>query len=83
MLLMFMVALVCLWVTPLKLKTQKTAAVLIKVSDMWNALMVFVFAALMEIQQFTTFIVGENCDAIKFYNEELHGYKCFDIVTLQ
>jgi hypothetical protein len=88
--LMFLAALLCLWVTPLKLKTQKTAVVLTEVLNAWNALDVFVVsivAALMEIQQFAAFIVGENCDAInaalaEFYDEELEGDdKCFDVVA--
>ena len=88
--LMFLVALLCLWVTPLKLKTQKTAVVITEVLNAWNALDVFVVsivAALMEIQQFAAFIVGENCDAInaalaEFYDEELEGDdKCFDVIA--
>lgn len=64
--------------------------VVTEVFNAWNALDVFVvsvIAALLEIQQFAAFIVGDSCDAIndvlvKEYDTELnHDDTCFDVVA--
>jgi len=86
----FLVALLLLWVTPLTLRMQKFCVVMTEVLNAWNALDVFVIsivAALMEIQQFASFIVGDSCDLInevlkENMDTELEGDdKCFDVVA--
>jgi len=86
----FCAALLALWVTPLTLKFQKGFVVLTEVLNAWNALDVFVvsiIAALLEIQQFAAFLVGDNCDTIneileEYMDDELDGDdKCFDVVA--
>lgn len=86
----FLVALLLLWVTPLTLRIQKFCVVMTEVLNAWNALDVFVIsivAAIMEIQQFASFIVGDSCDLInevlkENMDTELEGDdKCFDVVA--
>ena len=86
----FMTALLLLWITPLTLRVQKFCVVMTEVLNAWNALDVFVVsivAALMEIQQFASFIVGDSCDIInevlkETMDTELEGDdKCFDVVA--
>ena len=88
--LLFLLALMILWVTPLTVKFQKTAVVVTEVLNAWNALDVFVvsvIAALLEIQQFAGFIVGDSCDVIndilkEDFDTEMHGDdKCFDVIA--
>ena len=86
----FLTALLVLWVTPLTLRVQKFCVVITEVLNAWNALDVFVIsivAALLEIQQFASFIVGDSCDLIneilkETMDSELNGDdKCFDVVA--
>lgn len=79
-----------LWVVPLTLSMQRTIFVLAEVLNAWSALDVFcisIAAALLEIQQFAAFIVGDSCDAINVFLAEfmdplLEGDdKCFDVVA--
>lgn len=86
----FLVALLLLWITPLTLRLQKFCVVMTEVLNAWNALDVFVVsivAALMEIQQFASFIVGDSCDLVnevlkENMDSELEGDdKCFDVVA--
>lgn len=80
-----------LWVVPLKLKMQQKLFLAAEIFNAWSALDVFVvsiIAALLEIQQFAAFIVGDACDSInelleENWDEELHGDdKCFDVVAI-
>lgn len=83
-------AMLFLWLTPLTLAMQRSLFVLAEVLNAWSALDVFciaIAAALLEIQQFAAFIVGDSCDAInvllaEFFDEQLDGDdKCFDVVA--
>lgn len=82
--------LVVLWFCPLTLPTQRRLFVLTEVFNAWSALDVFcisIAAALLEIQQFAAFIVGDSCDGInvilaKYLDTQLDGDdKCFDVVA--
>jgi hypothetical protein len=79
-----------LWVVPMTLSTQRQLFVLAEVLNAWSAVDVFciaIAAALLEIQQFAAFIVGDSCDSINVILEEymdpiLDGDdKCFDVVA--
>ncbi|RYH28277.1 hypothetical protein EON65_12820 [archaeon] len=86
----FMVCLFVLWLVPLTLDRQRQCFVLAEVLNAWSTLDVFcvsIAAALLEIQQFAAFIVGDSCDKInkileQFLDEQLDGDdKCFDVVA--
>jgi len=79
-----------LWVVPLTLAWQRSLFVLAEVLNAWSALDVFciaIAAALLEIQQFAAFIVGDSCDGInvilaEYLDGPLEGDdKCFDVVA--
>jgi hypothetical protein len=79
-----------LWLVPMTLGWQRTLFVLAEVLNAWSALDVFcisIAAALLEIQQFAAFIVGDSCDSInvileEYMDEALEGDdKCFDVVA--
>ena len=79
-----------LWFTPLPRKTQMFLYSIIEILDAWSCLDVFVLgiiAALVEIGQFTEFIVGDKCDAInpfieKYFSKTLEGHNtCFEVQT--
>lgn len=83
-------AMLVLWLVPLTLSTQRTLFVLAEVLNAWSALDVFciaIAAALLEIQQFAAFIVGDSCDSInvilaEYMDPILDGDdKCFDVVA--
>lgn len=85
-----MVCLSILWLVPLTLSKQRQLFVLTEVFNAWSTLDVFcisIAAALLEIQQFAAFIVGDSCDSInvileKYLDEKLDGDdKCFDVVA--
>jgi hypothetical protein len=85
-----MVTLIFLWFYPMRLKSQKSLFTLAEVFNAWSALDVFtlsIAAALLEIQQFAAFIVGDSCDGInkilkKYLNQQLDGDdKCFDVIA--
>lgn len=88
----FLSVLLIVWLTPLTLNTFRQLVVLSEVCNAWNAIDVFVvavLAALLEIQQFAEFLVGDSCDAINeklaendVIDEMLHGDdKCFDVIA--
>jgi hypothetical protein len=75
---------------PLSLKMQQRLFTLAGVCNAWSALDVFVvsiMAALLEIQQFAAFVIGDACDGINVWlaknmDEQLHGDdKCFDVIA--
>jgi hypothetical protein len=75
---------------PLSLKMQQRMFTLVGVCNAWSALDVFVvsiIAALLEIQQFAAFVIGDACDGInawlaKNMDEQLDGDdKCFDVIA--
>ena len=79
-----------LWFWPMTIKAQRRTFVLLEVLNAWSALDVFcvaIAAALLEIQQFASFIVGDSCDGIneilsKYLDPYLDGDdKCFDVVA--
>lgn len=79
-----------LWIVPLSLHRQRQVFVLAEVLNAWTALDVFcisILAALLELQQFAAFIVGDSCDGInevltKYLDGPLEGDdKCFDVVA--
>ena len=80
-----------LWLGPkFTLPQLKSLAVLAEILNAWSGLDIFcvsILAALLEIQQFASFIVGTSCDGINTYLQEylntaLDGDDlCFDVVT--
>lgn len=84
------VALTILWVVPLSISMQRQLFVLAEVLNAWSTLDVYsvsIIAALLEIQQFAMFIVGDSCDGInkllENFDEALDGDdKCFDVVAV-
>ena len=78
------------WLLPLTLKVQKRLLMATEVLNAWACIDVFclaVFAAILQIQQFAKFIVGDSCDGLdvylqKYLDPALHGNDvCFDVVT--
>jgi hypothetical protein len=85
-----LITVIFVWFTPLPRKTQKFLYTIIEILNAWSCLDVFVLAiiaALVEIGQFTEFIVGDKCDAInpfiaKYFDETLEGHDtCFEVKT--
>lgn len=85
-----MAALLVLWWTPLKIRAQYALFNLTEILNAWSALDVFVIsiiAAILEIQQFAVFMVGDNCDAINEFivenmSQYLSGYNvCFTVIA--
>jgi len=85
-----LLAMLTLWLVPLTLSSQRQMFVLAEVLNAWSALDVFciaIAAALLEIQQFAAFIVGDSCDSInvilaEYMDPILDGDdKCFDVVA--
>jgi hypothetical protein len=77
-----------LWLVPLPRKTQKLFYIIAEILNAWSCLDVFVLsiiAAIVEIGQFTEFIVGDKCDAInpfisKYFYKILGGHNtCFEV----
>jgi hypothetical protein len=75
---------------PLTINRQRQLFVLSEIFNAWSTLDVFcvsIVAALLEIQQFAAFIVGDSCDQIneilaKYLDQKLDGDdKCFDVVA--
>jgi len=85
-----LLALLVLWVFPMSISRQRQLFVLAEVLNAWSTLDVYsisILAALLEIQQFAAFIVGDSCDGInqllENFDEALDGDdKCFDVVAL-
>uniref|UniRef100_A0A7S1FUD1 Uncharacterized protein n=1 Tax=Corethron hystrix TaxID=216773 RepID=A0A7S1FUD1_9STRA len=78
---------VCFFV-PLRPKTQQLAFFLAEMANAWAALEVFVFsmfAALLQLEQFAQFLVGDYCDAIdpileKVLDDQIDGEDvCFSV----
>lgn len=83
-------ALAVVWWVPLSLKRQRQALVFLECLSAWSAIDVFllsVFGALLQIQQFAAFIVGDSCDGInallaKYMDGILEGQDvCFDLIA--
>lgn len=79
-----------LWWWPLTIKTQYVVFYISEIFNAWSALDVFVIsiiAAILEIQQFAAFMVGDNCDAINvFIEDNLSQYTspynvCFTVIA--
>ena len=77
-----------LWLVPLPRKFQKFFYATAEIFNAWSCLDVFVLAviaAIIEIGQFTEFIVGDKCDAInpfisKYFYKILDGHNtCFEV----
>jgi len=77
-----------LWFAPLPRKTQQFFYNIAEILNAWSCLDVFVLAiiaAIMQISQFTEFIVGDKCDTInpfidKYFDDILNGHKkCFEV----
>jgi len=88
--LLYLTTLLFLWLTPMTFKMQKRVFVCTEVLNAWAALEVFVvsiIAALLEIQQFAAFIIGDKCDGIdkileKYFVDQLDGdVTCFDVIA--
>ena len=79
---------IILWLVPLSRKIQKFIYTICEILNAWSCIDVFVvsiIAAIVEISQFTAFIVGDKCDFInpfleKFFDETLDGHDtCFEV----
>ena len=77
-----------LWFVPLPRRAQKFLYSVAEILNAWSCLDVFVvaiMAAILEISQFTSFIVGDKCDAInpfisKYFYDILDGHEtCFEV----
>mmetsp|Transcript_41129 Transcript_41129/g.130258 ORF Transcript_41129/g.130258 Transcript_41129/m.130258 type:complete len:454 (-) Transcript_41129:74-1435(-) len=67
MLPIYLCILICLWVAPLKNRKQREFLVAAQVLNAWSGTDVFcvsIFASVLEIRQFASFIIGDKCDAI-------------------
>ena len=79
-----------LWFAPLPRRIQKFLYSMAEILNAWSCLDVFVLsiiAAILQISQFTEFIVGDKCDAInpiieKYFSDTLDGHNtCFEVKT--
>jgi hypothetical protein len=79
---------IILWLVPLSRKIQKCIYTICEILNAWSCIDVFVIsiiAAIVEISQFTAFIVGDKCDFInpfleKFFDNTLDGHDtCFEV----
>jgi hypothetical protein len=78
------------WSLPLTLRAQKRLLMATEVLNAWACVDVFclaVFAAIFQIRQFASFIVGDSCDGLdvylqKYLDPALDGNDvCFDVVA--
>ena len=85
-----LVAMFMLFSVKLSVKAATRLYVMAEVASAWSALEVFmisVVAALLEVQQFAAFIIGDKCDGINkilssFLDKPLEGDDvCFDVVA--
>ena len=83
-----LVNVIFLWLIPLPRKAQKLFYDIAEILNAWSCLDVFVLAiiaAIVEIGQFTEFIVGDKCDSIdpfiaKYFYKILDGHNnCFEV----
>jgi len=68
-----------LYFVPLTLRTQRVAFTIAEICNAWSAIEVFlisVFASLLELSQFSAFMVGTHCDLLKGF---LGQDTCFDV----
>ena len=81
---------IVLWFIPLPRRAQKFFYTIAEILNAWSCLDVFVvaiIAAILEISQFTSFIVGDKCDAInpfisKYFYQTLDVHNtCFEVQT--
>lgn len=77
----YVLCLLVLWMVPLTYKFQSRLLTLTSTIHAWSALEVFVIsiiAALLELQQFAQFIIGNRCDMInkvlKHFGMYLHAH---------
>jgi len=85
--LLHLVLLLVLWLAPLTARVQKKLYLLAEVLNAWSGLDVFVLsllAALLEINRFAQFIVGDKCNIIKeilekYFNNAFEGL-CFEVI---
>ena len=77
-----------LWFVPLPRRIQKILYSMAEILNAWSCLDVFVLsiiAAILQISQFTEFIVGDKCDSInpiikKYFSDTLDGHNtCFEV----
>jgi hypothetical protein len=82
------ILLLVMWFTPLPLRPRRVLLVAAEVANAWSAMDVFMVslvAALLEIRQFTSFMIGGRCDVInriiaEYFSQEVGGdTKCFDV----
>jgi len=75
---------------PMELKLLRRSFMILEIARAWGALDVFlvsIVAALLEISQFSRFIMGDRCNLINsflrdFFDKELHGKDvCYDVRT--
>jgi len=85
-----LVVMIFLWWVPMTARTQYSVFYFTEVLNAWSALDVFVvsiMAAILEIQQFAEFLVGDKCDVIdsflkEYMNNDLDGYNtCFTVIA--
>jgi len=85
-----MASLLVLWCVPMSLYRQQQIFHLAEVFNSWAALDIFcigIVAALLQLQQFAAFIIGDTCDGInvilaEYFSEPLDGDpKCFDAIA--
>lgn len=86
----YLLLLLVLWLTPLTPRLQRGVFVVTEVFNAWSALevvVVSIVAALLELQQFSQFIIGSRCDIInpllaQYFGPYLDGdTKCFDVIA--
>ena len=82
---------VVLWAVPLSVRTQRRVFVTAEILNAWSAIDVFAIstvAAILQIRQFASFIVGDSCDLINalLRSEQLafdqEFTTCFDVVAV-
>jgi len=85
-----LVVMMFLWWVPMTAKVQYSVFYFTEVLNAWSALDVFVvsiIAAILEIQQFAKFLVGDKCDVIDAFLKQhmtqyLGGYNtCFTVIA--
>mmetsp|Transcript_10112 Transcript_10112/g.19792 ORF Transcript_10112/g.19792 Transcript_10112/m.19792 type:complete len:2068 (+) Transcript_10112:36-6239(+) len=88
--LLHLVVMLALWWIPMRTKPQYRVFYFTEILNAWSALDVMVIsliAAILEIQQFAKFLVGDKCDQInalieEFYHEKFQPYDtCFDVIA--
>jgi hypothetical protein len=83
-------SLVAVWVIPMRTVTLSKIFHMVEILNAWAGLDVFVvalLAAVLEIERFAQFVIGDLCDPInvilaKYFDKMLHNDpKCFDVTT--